>query len=95
MATEHEITVAVDAASRHLWENVAHGTYPSRKVQQTAFDDLEPLHKQALRENVMRLAIAVLEAVEPVMKQVAWNEGWLAYHEDVPQTENPYPETIA
>lgn len=59
--TEHELTVAVDAAARKLWEGLARAgdVYAGRRP----FDDLDELLQQRLREEVLPIVTAVLAAL--------------------------------
>jgi hypothetical protein len=56
--TEHEMTVAVDAAARHAWETHA------RQFERTeAYEALGPLEQNALREQALGPIVAALEAI--------------------------------
>ena len=56
--SEHDATVAVDAAARKLYESVFDGEEEARP-----FDDLDPLQKRHLREQVLPFVWAALEAL--------------------------------
>lgn len=61
--TEHEGTVAVDAAARAVWA----ARYPA---PEPGFDDLPPLMQNAVREEVLPLVWAALEALPDRTREV-------------------------
>ncbi len=56
--TEHEMTVAVHAAGSRLWERITR-----EGDDHTPFEDLPPLTRNALLEEVLKLVVAALEAL--------------------------------
>lgn len=56
--TEHEMTIAVDAAARHVWSTIA-----VLDIQGMPFEDVPPLAQNKLREDVLQVVIAALEAL--------------------------------
>lgn len=56
--TEHEMTVAVDAAARHLYQNA-----PSTREIRPTFDELHPTTANLYREEVLGPVIAALAAL--------------------------------
>lgn len=94
MTDERILAAAVEAAARNLWERQRGSLSPSANKP---WEDLHPMAQLGLRENVLSIVVAALEAVEPVMKHEAWAEG----HDAGPESHalfcecpNPYPEVI-
>lgn len=86
--TEHEGTVAVDAAARVAYER-------HRLDHRTEFDDLDPHVQNMWRETVLAPVWAALEAL-PDRRAAVWDEGELAGRDNAndgypdPLVENPY-----
>lgn len=84
--TEHEGTVAVDAAARRLYDRVpgpcGHGEDCAGdgpdcwedKAAKPVFDDLPLLARNELREHVLPVVWAALQAL-PDRRRTAWAEG--------------------
>lgn len=85
IATEHEMTVATDAAARAYFEESTRHLEP-----RPAFDDLKPMEKWQVRQHVMPLAVAAIQAI-PDRRADAWDLGNAAA-EDNPLAANPYRE---
>lgn len=91
--TEHEATVAVDAAARAAY--AAYQNSLPEGVTSPAFDDLDPMQRNRFREVVLPLVWPALEAL-PDRSAVAWDEGWRAAYADhrdkayADHRDNPY-----
>lgn len=92
--TEHEYTVAVDAAARHIWayqyRAIVADARPGASVPPEDFDALSPLTQHHLREAALPVARAVLEAL-PDRLRGTWIEGYTAALSGVSEDANPYP----
>jgi hypothetical protein len=101
--TEHEGTVAVDAAARKLWELQEQAVYESTggKVRGPSYDQLKQLKKNEVRQSVLPIVWAALEAL-PDRRADGWDEGYrsgfsnamrrMSDEPDAPETPNPYRE---
>lgn len=90
--TEHEATVAVDAAARAAYDEEAARAReilpPEAAASIIEWDDLTALDKNDWRESVLKLVWAALAAL-PDRRRGAWEEG---YHESFLNADavNPY-----
>lgn len=76
--TEHEGTVAVDAAARKMHELQRESMLKTGLVPDLpTWDDLNQLSKNSYREGVLPAVWAALEAL-PDRRREAWAEGWRA-----------------
>lgn len=96
--TEHEATVAVDAAARALWASVN----AQMQLPLPPFDQLSPLEQNHFREDALPLVWAALGAL-PDRRREGWETGLQAgigAAGSVPSgstyamPENPYPAEV-
>lgn len=90
MTSEHILTAAVEAAARNIWERTTAG-----QDWAATWEHASPMAKLALRENVLSVVQATLDAVEPFIRHEAWQEGADAQAaEDARSAANPYSEVL-
>lgn len=91
--TDHELTVAVDAAARAGWE-VTRTKLERINVSDVAvpppFDELHRLTQNEIRESVLAPVMAALEAL-PDRAHTAWLEGYVCADNGGDVEKNPYP----
>ena len=82
--TEHEGTVAVDAAARKFWELQERAIHEQTNgaVTGPSWEQLNHLKRNEVRQHVLPLVWAALEAL-PDRRADAWDEGWRAAAEVV------------
>lgn len=92
--TEAAATAAVDAAARKAWDDVRGALTPS--LSRTEFDDLPVERRLEIRNGVLGMVWAALEAL-PDPRHAAWQQGHdTAYdiHPGNPAATNPYPSGL-
>ena len=70
--SEHDATVAVEAAAKHVYETTIK---PNTLSMLPDWDDLPAVHKRNLKEQVLGIVWAALGAL-PDQRHLAYEEGW-------------------
>lgn len=88
--SEHDATVAVEAAARADYEHVAKQMLERDGATAPPWDEVKPELKLRWRQEVLDLVWAALGAL-PDQRHTAWLEGYVASKTSLEADANPYP----
>lgn len=85
--SEHDATLAVDAAAKHIYETKIR---PNTLSILPDWEDFSAVQKRNLKDQVLGIVWAALGAL-PDQRHTAWLEGCLARDNGRDAGDNPYP----